>query len=272
MNVSYQIDDEVITLELDGDVMTGNNEVLLAQDTDLMANTDWREKGYTVVPFLKQEDFDKVKAGITQKIADVIRSCGGKIDDDFTLARYHLYVDDAMHLEIAKAIKDGWLVAEFPIDFQIVNDRMSDLLHEKVCTELKGSQYNSFFLRIVRPKKYTDNNPPHRDVWLDRLRHAVNIYAPLSGSNKGSALPILPGSHLLMESQIERTAAGARLNGTQYTVPCVTSVLGSRPHMIRPDLVENEMMIFTPYMVHGGGYNLNESETRTSLEVRFWKV
>lgn len=272
MNVSYQIDDEVINLELDGEVVVGANEVLLDQDINLLAKTDWKEEGYTVVPFLSEADFAKVKAGITKIIKDLIVSCGGQVDDAFTLARYHMYVDDTLHLEVAKAIKDGWLVSEFPIDFQIVNDRMSGLLHEAVCTELKGSQYNSFFLRIVRPKKYTDNNPPHRDVWLDRLRHAMNIYAPLSGSNKGSALPILPGSHVLMESQIERTAAGARLNGTQYTVPCVTSVLGARPHMIRPDLVENEMMIFTPYMVHGGGYNLNEGETRTSLEIRFWKV
>ncbi|MBS1684567.1 MAG: hypothetical protein JSS76_07435 [Bacteroidetes bacterium] len=272
MNVSYQIDDEVITLELDGDVVSGGNEVLLAKDIDLLAKTDWKESGYTIVPFLKDEDFAKVKAGITKLIAGIIESCGGKVDDKFTLARYHLYVDDALHLEVAKAIKDGWLVSEFPIDMQIVNDRMSELLNEKVCTDLKGSKYDSFFLRIVRPKRYTDNNPPHRDVWLDRLRHAMNIYAPLSGSNKNSALPILPGSQYLMESEIQRTADGAQLNGTQYTVPCVVSVKGEIPKMIRPSLTENEVMLFTPYMVHGGGYNLNEDETRTSLEVRFWKV
>lgn len=272
MNVSYQIDDEVIDLQLEGSVVSGGDEVLLAQDIDLLAKTDWKEEGYTVVPFLSEADFAKVKAGITKIIKDLIVYCGGKVDDAFTLARYHMYVDDELHLKLAKEIKDGWLVSEFPIDIQIVNDRMSELLKEEVCTDLKGTQYDSFFLRIVRPKRYTDNNPPHRDVWLDRLRHAMNIYAPLSGSNKNSALPILPGSHLLRESEIQRTADGARLNGTQYTVPCVISVKGNTPKMIRPQLVENEVMLFTPYMVHGGGYNLNEDETRTSLEIRFWKV
>ena len=82
----------------------------------------------------------------------------------------------------------------------------------------------------------------------------------------------MPGSHLLKESEILRTADGAFLNGTKYTVPCVISVKGEMPKLVRPNPGINEMMIFSPYMVHGGGYNLNEDQTRTSLEVRFWKV
>ena len=35
---------------------------------------------------------------------------------------------------------------------------------------------------------------------------------------------------------------------------------------------ENEVMLFSPYLVHGGGYNFNADVTRISLEIRFWKI
>ncbi len=35
--------------------------------------------------------------------------------------------------------------------------------------------------------------------------------------------------------------------------------------------LENEFMLFSPYLVHGGGYNFNENKTKMSLEMRFWK-
>jgi ectoine hydroxylase-related dioxygenase (phytanoyl-CoA dioxygenase family) len=42
--------------------------------------------------------------------------------------------------------------------------------------------------------------------------------------------------------------------------------------MIRPNPSENEVLVFSPYLVHGGGYNTNIDITRISLEMRFWKI
>jgi hypothetical protein len=77
---------------------------------------------------------------------------------------------------------------------------------------------------------------------------------------------------LLKESDIERTVKGAVLNGTSYTVPCVISIKKEMPSLQRPNPEENEVMLFSPYLVHGGGYNFNEAKTRISLEMRFWKI
>jgi ectoine hydroxylase-related dioxygenase (phytanoyl-CoA dioxygenase family) len=41
--------------------------------------------------------------------------------------------------------------------------------------------------------------------------------------------------------------------------------------MIRPNPKPGQAMLFSPYLVHGGGYNLNTDTTRVSLEMRFWK-
>lgn len=271
MEIKYSLEGKEIELQLVGSTFLGLDEVLLLKDENLIENTDWKEVGYDIVDFLSDSDFQKIKIGLLKIISELIVEAGGNIDKDFKLENYHLYVNNEIHLKVAKMIQWGWNVAEFPVDFNLINERISEVVGMQVSTKAKHIELNNFFLRIVRPQNFQDNNPPHRDVWIDRLRDAVNIYAPICGSNKNSSLGLIPGSHLLKESDIERTADGAVLNGTSYTVPCVISVKGKQPKLLRPDPKENQVMLFSPYMVHGGGYNFNENITRMSLEVRFWK-
>ena len=272
MIVNYKLGENEIELELIGNTIKGADEVILLKDENLIENTSWRNDGYSLEDFVSDTDFLHIKKGIKSLILEKIIEAGGQIDDHFELDNYHLYVDNETHLKVAKLIQFGWNINHFPIDMNIVNQRVSDIIGLKVSTKAKHVDMNNFFLRIVRPQNFQDNNPPHRDVWLDRLRDAVNIYVPICGSNSLSSLGLIPGSHLLKESDIERTVEGAILNGTTYTVPCVISIKGEQPRLLRPDPKENQVMLFSPYMVHGGGYNFNETTTRMSLEVRFWKI
>lgn len=272
MIIKYILGDKQIELELEGSTIIGAEEVLLYKDENLIKNTSWKNIGFEIVDFLSESDFQIIKLGIRKIIAGLIIEAGGQIDNNFKLEDYHLYVNNEVHLKVAKMIQWGWNVSEFPIDFNIINNRISEVLGIQVSSKAKHIELNNFFLRIVRPQNFQDNNPPHRDVWLDRLRDAVNIYAPICGSNVNSSLGLIPGSHLLKESEIERTAVGANLNGTSYTVPCVILINNEMPKLIRPNPNENEVMLFSPYLVHGGGYNFNENTTRMSLEVRFWKI
>lgn len=272
MRVNYKLGEKIISLELNGDTYLGSDEVLLAQDENLIENTTWHATGYSIEPFLTQQEFMAIQLGIKELITKKIAEAGGSTDAYFRLANYHLYVDHEIHLNLARSIQSGWNVCEFPIDIKVVNERISEIIGQKVTTKAKHVDMNNFFVRIVRPQNFQDNNPPHRDVWLDRLRDAVNIYVPICGSNEQSALGLVPGSHLFKESTIERTVHGAILNGTSYTVPCVISINKEIPELIRPNPKENEVMLFSPYLVHGGGYNFNKDQTRMSLEMRFWKV
>lgn len=272
MIVNYKLGDKEIELELIGDTLVGNDEVLLLQDENLIEKTAWNNEGFSIEKFVSDEEFSLIKEGLTKLVSEKIIEAGGKIDKNFTLENYHLYVDNAIHLIVAKLIQSGWNVSQFPIEIERINKRISAIIGIDVTTKAKHVDMNNFFLRIVRPQNFQDNNPPHRDVWLDRLRDAVNIYAPICGSTSNSSLGIVPKSHLLKESEIERTVDGAILNGTSYTVPCVISIKNEIPALVRPNPLENEVMLFSPYLVHGGGYNFNESKTRVSLETRFWKI
>jgi hypothetical protein len=284
-SICYQIGDENICFDLDGEVSLSHSHILLDSDDNLLKQTPWNKQGFTIQPFLNDQQSTQVKIGLTELISSVLRRVDSTIDDHFSLERYHLYVSDEQHLKLAKLIQHGWNVEWFPIDFSTVESRISELLGRKVSAEaqhLSPTNFDNglvsraykkmcvFNLRIVRPQKWQDNNPPHKDVWIDWLRNAVNIYVPICGSTSKSALPILPGSHFFNEAIIERTVAGAKLNGTSYTVPCVTGLAGEKVKLIRPNPQENEVMIFSPYLIHGGGYNFENDTTRVSLEVRFW--
>jgi ectoine hydroxylase-related dioxygenase (phytanoyl-CoA dioxygenase family) len=40
--------------------------------------------------------------------------------------------------------------------------------------------------------------------------------------------------------------------------------------LIRPNPSASEVLVFSPYLLHGGAVNLNADATRLSLEMRFW--
>lgn len=269
--VNYKIENNEIDLLLEGETFIGAPITLLNNDVNLIDDLSWTEAGFSVEKFLSPELYKKAQIGISEIVKNLILQAGGKVDDNFTIEKYHLYVDDNIHLKIAEIIQPGWNVSTFPIDFNFINKRVSEIVNKTVTAEAKHLGVYNYFLRIVRPMKFQDNNPPHRDVWLDRLRNAVNIYVPICGSSQKSSLPLVEGSHLAKESDIERTIDGALLNGTKYSVPCVISYKDESPKLTRPIVNDNEIMVFSPYLVHGGGYNFQENKTRISLEARFWK-
>lgn len=270
--ITYIINDKEFVFSYAGEMEKGKDETLLLKDDNLLQNTPWDESGFTIQNFLSESDNREFKNVVTEVIKRLIESSGGTIDAHFTLEKYHAYVTDEIHLKIARTIKDGWKKEDFSFDLTKINQRLSDILQQEVSTISEDKSINDFYLRIVRPGCLQDNNPPHRDVWLDRLRNAVNIYFPICGSTSESALPLLPGSHKYKESDLVRTSDGAVLNDTKYTVPCVISINGEPLKMMRPNPSENEVLVFSPYLVHGGGYNTNIDTTRISLEMRFWKV
>jgi ectoine hydroxylase-related dioxygenase (phytanoyl-CoA dioxygenase family) len=93
---------------------------------------------------------------------------------------------------------------------------------------------------------------------------------PLWGSNENSSLPLVPGSHYWRESDIERTKAGSKVDGIQFTVPAVTATRYGLS-AIRPNPAQDEVLVFSPYLTHCGGKNLSSEQTRLSLEMRFWE-
>ena len=270
--ITLDYDGEQVTFTVEGDVVHGTPQVLLDADDNLIAGRPWAADGFVVAPFLAPEEFRRLAEGIRLTLRARMAAAGLDVPADFALDRYHHVVTtDEAHAAVSA--RGPWChpVGDLGVPVEAISQRVSEILGVRVATTPPHAEFPEHFCyRVVRPRS-RDNNPPHRDVWLDRLRHAVNIYVPFAGSTPRSSLPLVRGSHRWQESEIERTAEGARVNGMTFTVP---SVVGAAHPLVleRPNPGLNEVLVFSPYLIHGGAFNQLTDTTRVSLEMRFWRV
>ena len=269
--VEYWIDDRRIELQVIGSTTAGSPRTLMDEDDNLIERSGWDIAGYAVADFLSDEDYCALCECIRQIIRQESKATGLATDESYTLENYHRVVNsDELHASIIRRTRLGYPLNQLPFPAARIVDRISEISNADVTVRHPEGYEFPFVFRIARPGRPLDGNPPHRDVWLDRLRNGLNIYVPIAGSNNLSSLPILPGSHKWAEDDIERTEEGALIGGLKYSVPAVTRT--KRPfRMVRPNPGPNQVLMFSPYLIHGGARNFNEDRTRVSLEMRFWR-
>ena len=267
--MEYIVNGMKLSYDTSGEKSWGEESVLLERAVDLTASTNWRSKGFTIESFLDQKTFESFTTQTHSLLLDCWRSAGLDPANDFRIDQYHTLVRDFKeHLSAVDKTK-LLPVEEFPIPIRQLEDRVSQICGVPLEVRNPYDGQKIFHFRVIRPQQW-DNNPLHRDVWLPDFDDCINLYIPIAGSNDRSSLIIVPGSHLWPESRIERTISGAEINRVKYNVPAVTSIKG--PYSIeRPDPGINQLLVFSPYLIHGGAVNLNKDETRISIEIRLWQ-
>ena len=272
LKTSYKIENKLYTFDCIAKTFKGKNEVLLDKGDNLLENVSFDKKGYEVVNFKKFLSHKRIIKYVENYIKNVVEKKLNSKIKNFKLENYHKYVDHNTHYKILKELSKGIKFSKI-ISRKKLEKFMSETLKIKVTTLNKKYRKkinpNVFLIRIIRPSKH-DFNPPHRDVYFDRYRSGVNIFLPICGSNKKSSLPVFPCSHKLNESKIERTNLNSYFNHLKFSVPIV---IKTSPYLklVRPNPGKNELLLFSSYIIHGGGINENQDTTRVSIELRFWK-
>jgi len=272
IEIKFNLNDQEQVLSVSGEADYGGDRVMLMEDDNLIKNTKFDDCGYSINTFLNDEFYDRFCLGVKGLISDLIlKATNIQVNSDFSLIDYHkIIISDELHSKVVQILRNGFSMENFPISLALIESRVSEICCADVVANNPSLSDQNFYIRIVRPNGKSDNNPPHRDVWLDYYRNCVNIYLPICGSNELSALPMVPGSHYWRESDIERTLSGAIVKGYNYRVPSVTNSKRLLD-FVRPNPTKNEMIVFSPYLIHGGGVNLNKDTTRMSLEMRFFR-
>lgn len=273
----YTIGPDEVCMTVWGETVRGGPQVLLDEDDDLTAGTAWSDDGYTIVPLLSGLQAAALRTEITALVVELLEEAGTDPGPDFELEHYHEAVDDATHEIVVRRSQLGFGIERLPIRADSIVAAASRACNKGLSVrwpsvgqaENPSDPEERFCIRIARPN-LPDNNPPHRDVWLDRLRNAVNLYLPVCGSGTRSALGLVPGSHRWREADLERTRSGAKIDGRSYSVPSVTTAPGG-VRLIRPNPSTRELLVFSPYLVHGGARNFDNG-TRVSLEMRLWRA
>ncbi len=267
--MEYTVNNTTLKYEAAGTRTWGKDVTLLEKATDLTRHTPWREKGFGIETLFEEGIYHTFRKNTRALLMKCWHDAGMVFGADFPLDQYHSLAGDFdVHL---RAIERTRLlhVDEFPVPVSLVEARISEICNVPLVAQNPFDSQKIFHFRVIRPNQ-SDNNPLHRDVWLEDYDDCINLYIPVAGSNEKSSLILFPGSHYWPESRIEKTDAGALINGVKFNVPAVTAIAGDYS-VERPSPGENQVLVFSPYLIHGGAVNLNPGMTRISIEMRLWK-
>ena len=267
--MKYKLNKKEINYKAEGEKTSGEDIVLLHQAIDLTFGKSWNKRGFTIERLFEESAYHEFKTKTKALIISLWQNAGLTISEGFELSEYHtVAVDRDSHLAGVEKTK-LLSVNEFPVPIPLIEQRISEICKAPLIAKNPFDNQSVFHFRVVRPNS-SDNNPLHRDVWLEDYANCINLYIPIAGSNSNSSLSLIPGSHHWPESKTERTEHGAKIENVKFNVPAVTSIKGDY-EIVRPDPKENEVLVFSPYLIHGGAVNLNENQTRISIELRLWK-
>ncbi len=121
--ILIHIDSDSFPFSVEGAVGYGAQEVLIAKDDNLISALSWRDLGYTVVPFIDEVNFGKLKQGITELLKNIVELRLKVPCEEFSLATYHRYVDsNDKHLKVVGDFRSSLPLTQFPIDPDLVFD------------------------------------------------------------------------------------------------------------------------------------------------------
>lgn len=245
------------------------DKVLLDDAIDLTSGTPWSKTGYVVSPLLEESIYSQFEDRAKTLLLRLWRESGLAVSNNFQLDQYH-HLASTKEAHLAAVAKTKLIsIDDLPISIARIENRISELCKVPLVARNPFDKLSVFHFRVVRPHS-NDHNPLHRDVWLADYANCINLYIPITGSNERSSLSLIPGSHHWPENKTGRTPEGAVVDGIQFNVPAVTEI--KEPHeIVRPNPRRNEVLVFSPYLIHGGAANLNPDQTRISIELRLWK-
>ena len=253
----------------------GKEELLSNKKTDITFDQDWYLKGHKSLSFLNENEFKKLKKGLTSCIQNIIESEIGIKIEDFTIEKYHKYITtNEDHMKVVRKTRDLFS-EDFNFSIMEMLPKLGGLLgFELTDTNPKDNHKVHIIVRINRPFS-NDFNPPHKDIYenFDKdsyIPRLVNFWIPIAGVTENSSLPIAPASHLITEDKINRTFDGGVVEGNKYRVRMIKEWDGSNK-LERAKVNYGEVLIFTSHLIHGMAINEEKDTTRVALEFRLFK-
>jgi hypothetical protein len=277
MRLSYTIDGRAFAVECDaGTAFFAGEDVCLAERFgDSVAAQDWYRTGYTIIGSARFFDFAEVRDDVERVVRRAIAELAPNADlSAFRLDAYHKFVGDALHAQVIRKTR-RLFPKDFGFDEAKIVGELSELLGMKLGYRNPLENSDQWIIARINPPGSIGFNPAHKDVYgaldeLGSIPRMVNVWIPICGVGAGTGLPVAPGSHLLKESAVLRTRAGAVMEGQRYSVNCIKSWNGQAAlSTLCPE--EDEMIVFSSHLIHGLGRNRHPDTTRVSLEFRLYE-
>ena len=240
--------------EVEGEFFWGEGGVLFDEQQDLLAPRLGKE-GYLIAD---------LPQGLAERARDGIEQVLDRFGVD--MQTYHQSVDAQRHQQIIEVTRRLGM-KDFGWDGDELCASLAHIVGVELSPRIDSLGGDRIQIRINRPDS-TDFNPPHRDAYLPIYLDIVNLWIPIFGCNPDTSLPLIPGSHLIAESECYLTSSfGAQIGGRGYEVPAMIRNRQGFWEMIRPAVGFGQALVFTPYLIHGAAINASD-QVRISLELR----
>lgn len=274
---NYLIGSDKISIKLGDEcpLSFGEAKVLSNVDNDITFNQNWYEEDYKVIDLLTKEEFQSLKIGLSECVKNIVETELERKVSDLQLENYHLLIhNDLEHFKVVGRTRDLF-EGDFYLDIESFKRKLGAILgYELTSIDPDTGEEMHVIIRINRPGS-KDFNPPHKDVYegVDNKGYIpkfVNFWIPIAGVNHNSSLPIVPGSHLIPESEILRTHVGADLGDRKYRVRAIKSWAGSNS-LERANLEYGQVLVFSSHLIHGIAVNYESDITMVALEFRLYQ-
>ena len=246
------------------DILSKNKKYCLSDKfgSSRLKNLDWYRDGYTIVDVFNKKEHEKNVLKISNELKKILKI--SKMEN-FKVHNYHEVISNSKHAKLIKKTREI-----DPKKFNIIKDKIYKELSKKYDLKFEKNlklKKEICILRLNRPGKQ-DMNPPHRDGYIKAWSKCINIWYMISGCRKTSSLPLVPKSHLIKENKILVTKPKSKMNDIKYHVPIIFKILKKKniPFVI-PKIKPGQVLIFSPFLIHGFGYNFG-SKTRSAIELR----
>lgn len=271
----YTIESHPVQVNVEGDFKFGTEGVLSNKENDIVHDQTWYQDGFTISPLFTQEEFASVKNGLKDCVERIIKQELSIDTNGFSLETYHHFVRNTEdHFKVVRRTRDLF-AKDFNFNIEELIPKFEKLLGFQLhdIDNFLGHKVH-IIIRINRPGS-TDYNPPHKDIYEgydddNYIAQFLNFWIPIAGVTNKSSLPIAPKSHLIPESQIERTFLGGKVEGNQYRVRMIKSWAGSN-HLERAKVKDGDLLMFSSHLIHGLAINEEMDQTRVALEFRLFK-
>ena len=272
----------MLTLDYDGEQVTFNVEGETGVGRawcSWTATTTWRRAargkrdGFTVAAFLMPADYDAAGGRRRGDPRPPHHQCRLSVPD---LSRWSgttrwLTTDEA---HAAVSAQGPWCQrAKRPAGAGgVVSRRVSEILrparvHRRRRTGVPGAlllpcgsspqprQQSAAPRRVARPAASTPSTSTCRSRGARLSRHCRWCAARIAGRSRRSSAP----ERRARQRDGLHGAVGRRRGASAHA---------GAARIPRP----NEVLVFSPYLIHGGAFNQQTDRTRVSLEMRFWRV
>ena len=275
MKHTYMIDSKALELTLEPNEYSLGESLNLSEHFDDLAHEKhWYADGYAIEKSAGFFNLDELKNATELAVRKIISELDNSINlTDFRFEKYHQFVSDDLHLKIIQKMR-RLHPQHLSIDTDQILKKFSQYFGKNLVFKNPITEHEQWMIaRINRPKS-SDFNTAHKDIYeifdkFQKIPQMINVWVPLIGVTKKNTLPIVPKSHLLPESKVMRTKAGATVNGIKYSVNSIKSWDDSSS-LTQIPLAQDEILIFSSHLIHGLAMNHEEDITRVSFEFRLY--